>query len=258
MNNKLVIVLIGLIIIVLMVFGITTSNKNRNGFTDICDEIKSAKEDNNAFVIFIEGDQINDYLTTNLDDFKNEYPEVNIIRIKHNTIKKECFKKELNISNIYKNLESSTVSTLLFFVKDERKGIIIGDFSYEHLENYADEIGIIKKHEVQETTTLIDFKNNIQDEYILLLIGKEKSRSMVTKYASKYFKDYDYDIVYANSTKGNEIFNHVINNYKIGDMFPRALYFKKGKLLIDESVYDLDNEYKDYVTKINELNEKDS
>lgn len=255
MRKKIIIVIILLVSLSLIVFGVINTRKNqKDHINDICDEIKANKESKNNFMIFVRGNDINDYVTTGINDFTNDYKISKVINAKNDEIDNECLKKELEDNNQYEEVKSSTIASIIFYENGKYRGGIIGDFGYNSLENYASEIGFIKKHDIQETLTFDNFKNNLKNEYILVMIGEEKARKIVGEHVPKYFSDYKYDIVNTNSDVGQKILQYILDNYTIGHLFPQALYFKNGKLLLDEVVFDTSDAYGDFINEIKELN----
>jgi hypothetical protein len=245
----IVIILIVLAIVAFVIaFFITRDKKTVTKSDDICNQISNSKNKKDDFILFIGNDS--EESSEVLKEFGSEYSEIKILHISPNKVEDDCLKKELTNINLYDVAKKSSEFTQAFYKDGEYSGFMIGPLYYDEIEKYVVKTGLANKHEIKETTTLEQFESNIKNEYLLIIIGEESARKVVTPFIDNHFKDYKYDIVNKKSVEGGKIQKYVIENYKLLPGYPQVIYFKQGKELLNEMVYNSDEEYKKIVNQI--------
>lgn len=244
MKRKKIILTIIIMIIIFIIFASyivtpkkTTSIKNQKCI-DINEKIKSKE----TFALFITNDlniedESNDVVNKYLKIYKNE----NIYVINNNIdVNKDCITDILLNAGIYKVIKEEQTNSVLCY----EKGVFTVSqhtiTSYETLENFLDENGIIQKRVIKEKINMSDYKKKKQqDAYILLIISEEDKRDFFTNNMKKVYNNYDYDVINRKSDVGKEITESIKKEYKDFNVYPRLLYFSKNKLVKEKEVYGL-------------------
>ena len=133
--------------------------------------------------------------------------------------------------------ENTTYSIICYY-KEEDPGSIEGYTKHIETVNGKKYYGYYKIEDSQ-----------IQEYQI---IPDENYRSIVEENSSKSFKDYDYDVVDYKSGEGEKIDKYINQNYKVNNNYPKALYFKNSKIVLEESFYNVVEDYQEFVKNIND------
>ena len=234
-----------LILISIVIF--TSMNKNsksnpnnkKNENNNLCNQLSELKNNNNSFVIIIED-------KNNISkELKEDYPSLSILNVTSKDLEDDCLKNELKQEATYELIHDKAQNTITNAYQKGHSIGLINSNNYYDIEAFLNSKSIIQKKEITEKTTLEDFAKNINDKYILIIIGDEKiHRNVVTKKAKKHFNNYKYDIVNYNSKEGKKIYDYIIKNYKIGDTYPQAIKFENSRIIAKTEVFDIDENYK--------------
>lgn len=257
MKNKIIIIVLMVLAIISIVVGFVMLNlKSTVPETEaICNDVSTVKKNNGNFMLVIEKKNSN---LDALKEFSEEYNELKVLRASYKSIDNDCFKEELKGIGLYDLVEAENSTVYVFYKEGKYVGVMGGVVTYDNLESYAIKKELVTKHEIEEAITLDSFKENIKGKYILIITVEEKARKIIEPLAVKHLSSYKYDIVDRKSKVGLSIYKYVKENYKLGSGFPQALYFENGKLLVNGEVYNLDEDYHEFIDNIKKLNEKDS
>lgn len=254
MNKKIRNILIPvLIIIVLLAIHLITNYANRpkelaDQPSKYCKQINKLVNSKKDFVIFVDKQSLDPDENEAINEFSNNHAKLDIVRIPREELNKKCLVKILTDIGMNEIVNDKSHNTVIFYNKGVYNNSIMNEDNALNLEIYAIEIGFINKANIKEKIDLKGFKEKIKKEFVLIIVLEEKHRDIINKSAEKYIKDIDYEIIYSNSEKGEEIYNYIKDNYKVNNYYPKAMRFKNGKLLKENVVYDDQDSYNELLS----------
>ena len=256
MKKKLKIILLIIIIIIAIttiIIGLNhfSNHKYENNTVKLCETIKNYQNTKESFVIYVEQTNSVDNFSEEIDRLLTEYTDLKLIKTSQSSIAVECFEKTLNNKEQYQLITTDNANSILVYINGVFSTIYGNVTDYYSLIDILNDSKIIRKHEINETTSFEEFKTNINNQYILVLISDEKHRKMIEENAKKYFTNVNYDIVDFRSKVGSKINDYINDNYETGIIYPKALYFKDSKLLKENEILDLEDDYIAFIDYIN-------
>ena len=251
LKTPIIMIFVVIVIVILAIIG--ANNKYINSTKSLCNNINKYKKGNKSFVVYFEpqNSDTNEEIKSPINQLSEDYKELIILQITTDKMDDDCIKKELEITGTYSWFQKDEASMIMY-----KDGKYVGAYAslneYNSLENSLLEKKVIKKKEIKEDITLEKFKSAIKTDYIIIIIPDENYRSIVEENSSKSFKDYDYDVVDYKSGEGEKIDKYINQNYKVNNNYPKALYFKNSKIVLEESFYNVVEDYQEFVKNIND------
>lgn len=241
-NKKRIILLICILIIFAIVFiklTIPSSEETKSVATKTCEKLNENINTNNDTIIFFKPRTMTIEAQETVEELKKNYPNVEVINITEKILKDECIKKTLEDSNAYKDMNKKIDSLIVAYKNGKNIGTIMGLDTYSVVENYLDEIGLIKKKEIKETLNQQDFEEKIKSEkYLLLIVGTEEQRKELTELMQQHFASYKYDVISLKSETGQQIKEYIEQNNEVLNEYPQMFYFENNKLIKYQAAYD--------------------
>lgn len=255
-KNKIIVIcfILFLIVVLLLVLPGKLGKTNYGPIdkrTKLCKKIDNFKNNNSDFIVYIEKNNNSSLENDVFAQLSNNYNKKNIVIVNDKSLSDKCFLNEMVKVGLFEVIKNANTSNAIGYKNGEYVGSCSAQ-DYLFLEDCLDKLKIVKKKEIKETIDLEKFKEKIKGEYILFIIGIENiHRPVVKKNANEFFDKYNYDIINRTSNDGKQIYDYIIENYKIGDYYPQVLYFKDSKLVKNSEVFENEKDYKDFVKNIN-------
>ncbi len=250
-KNIFMIIIIVLIVIVALILypKIQTISKKKFNTANICDRIKNKQNAKNNFVIHIVKN--NEYNGNNkVERLTSEYSDLELISSKKMNLQQKCFFDSVIKENSLEYLINDSSEEIFVVYKDGKFISATSDPDYYNLIDFLNKYGVITIKKINENTNLNKIKENIKTKYVLFILSDENQRETISHYASKYISNVTYDIIDLRSDEGSLIDKYIIDNYRVSNFYPKALYFKNSKLMKESTVYDLEQEYYEFAKYI--------
>lgn len=248
-KKKKIIISVGIvacIVIALLLFQL--SNYSNDKTNSLCENIKDTENNKNNFITFIGEKNSNPSSNEIIKEVKERNKDLKVILVPHSNVKKECFKEILIEAGVYDVVKDSDSSIAILYKDGKYIGAHIDVNDYQQFKDYLLEKGIIKQKKESESYTA--FIEDIKNEYLFFLIGLDKQDEIVSKNASKVFKETNYDIINVTDKEGKKIFNYLSKEYKVDAIFPQVVYMKNSKLIKSAEVFATEAYYQEFKNSI--------
>lgn len=194
--------------------------------TSITNHISSGEDT----IIFYDNGNFREDIDSIITDLKNEYNLNNIYKIEENS---NCL-DEMNTNEEVKTATKDE-SLVMLYKNKSLIGFSTVNVDYSAVEIFLKENSFIKDERQEETVSLDEIKAKLKKENYILFIVNRKSEYNEAVEIIKDYNDYEYDIIFYNGIKGEEIYKYLLNNYNITNEIPEFIYFKNNKVIINDT-----------------------
>ena len=244
-KNRIRIMILLLLIVsmfFLILLFVSSSNNKVLKTKNLCQEMISNIEMKKDIVLFVTAHDISSNEKYTIDKIMKKYNEDNLFfETSYKDLSKDCFNKMMISDDLYNEILAMNDSVLLVYKEGEYAGIIQGIEDYYVVEEFLIEFKVIERVEIKENITFNDYNDKINGEYLLLTITEEEAREKYFDLLDKAFPNIEKDVVNIKGNVGKKIKKDIIKKYKYDNIYPRIFYFKNGKVVKSDVVFDEDS-----------------
>jgi len=245
MKKIIFIISIVILLIIFLLFGIymiekTDQEQEENVNQLLCEGINTSIEIKDNFIIITAPQyNSNNEVVNAINQLKNEYSDtISIYELNFDNLEEKCMANIINKTGTYDVLKESKTYTILGYNQGEYKGSIQNQTHFYEIENFLEELQIIKKKEIKEEITYNDYEKNIDSEdYLLLIVSEKDIKEEVSANMKKVFPNIKQNTINKRSTLGEQIIKDLEEKTEVLNVYPQVFYFKNGQVIKNDKAF---------------------